>query len=112
MRIRLVSWFRFSPSNKQSSTPVAFSENSAKFTPDPSQVAPSGYGLPGHTFIKNLAYQRTLFFMLQRFAQRCPDFPDSRRNRGYLAQITDHGERNGQPLSRAMKKNSTVHRIE
>src|SRR5215475_1805473 len=38
---------------------------------------------------------RTLFFMLQRSAERCPNFPDSRRNRAYLAQITDHSERNG-----------------
>jgi hypothetical protein len=34
-------------SNKQSSTCVAFSENSAKFTPLPSHVAPRGAGLPG-----------------------------------------------------------------
>src|SRR6184192_588249 len=31
------------------STPVAFAEYSAKFTPLPSQVAPSGYGRPGQT---------------------------------------------------------------
>src|SRR6266480_2660581 len=31
------------------STPVAFAEYSAKFTPPPSQVAPSGYGRPGQT---------------------------------------------------------------
>ena len=31
-----------SASNRHSSTPVACSENSAKFTPAPSQVAPSG----------------------------------------------------------------------
>src|ERR671938_590445 len=37
--------------NRQSSTPVAFSENMAKFTPSPSQVAPSGYGWPGQTRI-------------------------------------------------------------
>src|SRR5919201_876212 len=34
-------------SNRQSSTPVAFSEKRAKFTPEPSQIAPSGYGRPG-----------------------------------------------------------------
>src|SRR5918994_4721269 len=33
---------------KQSSTLDATSEKSAKFTPVPSNVAPSGYGLPGH----------------------------------------------------------------
>src|SRR3954454_14587357 len=36
-------------SNRQSSTFVACSENSAKFTPTPVHVAPSGYGSPGHT---------------------------------------------------------------
>src|SRR5687768_3774345 len=34
---------------RHSSTRVACSENSAKFTPMPSQVAPSGYGAPGQT---------------------------------------------------------------
>jgi hypothetical protein len=38
-------------SNRQSSTLVAFSEKIAKFTPAPSQVAPSGYGRPGHTLM-------------------------------------------------------------
>src|SRR5689334_6316959 len=38
-------------SKRQSSTFVAFSENSAKFTPMPSQVAPSGSGWPGQTRI-------------------------------------------------------------
>src|SRR4028119_666645 len=37
------------PSNRHRSTPVAFSENSAKFTPLPSQVAPSGTGWAGPT---------------------------------------------------------------
>ena len=50
--------------------------------------------------------------MLQRSAERCLNFPDSRRNRAYLAQITGHSERNGGALSPAMKKNSTLHRIE
>src|SRR4051794_6246646 len=36
-------------SKRQSSTRVACSENSAKFTPTPSHVAPSGYGAPGQT---------------------------------------------------------------
>src|SRR4051812_47277359 len=35
------------PSNRQRSTPVAFSENRAKLTPSPFQVAPRGYGWPG-----------------------------------------------------------------
>ena len=34
-------------SNRHNSTSVALSENSAKFTPAPSQFAPSGEGLPG-----------------------------------------------------------------
>src|SRR5262245_36824711 len=41
-------------SNRQSSTRVACSEKIAKLTPTPSQVAPSGYGVPGQT--------RKLFF--------------------------------------------------
>src|SRR5215468_12488985 len=35
--------------NRQSSTRVACSEKIAKLTPTPSQVAPSGYGVPGQT---------------------------------------------------------------
>src|SRR5262245_59161119 len=41
----------FAESKRQSSTFVAFSENSAKFTPMRSQVAPSGLGRPGQTRI-------------------------------------------------------------
>src|SRR4030095_1278976 len=37
--------------NRHRSTAMAFSEKSAKLTPAPSQVAPSGYGCPGHTFM-------------------------------------------------------------
>src|SRR5712691_458971 len=37
-------------SNRHNSTFSACAENSAKFTPLPSQVAPSGWGWPGHTF--------------------------------------------------------------
>src|SRR5688500_19635343 len=36
-------------SNRQSSTRVACSEKTAKLTPTPSHVAPSGYGAPGQT---------------------------------------------------------------
>src|SRR5579862_8413621 len=36
-------------SKRHNSTFSACSENKAKFTPSPSQVAPSGYGLPGQT---------------------------------------------------------------
>src|SRR5262245_16755065 len=36
-------------SKRQSSTLVACSENNAKLTPTPVQVAPRGYGKPGHT---------------------------------------------------------------
>src|SRR6185437_2297395 len=44
------SGFRSSLEEKrQSSTAVAASEYSAKFTPEPSHVAPCGYGLPGRT---------------------------------------------------------------
>src|SRR5262245_32514184 len=38
-------------SKRHNSTLVACSEKIAKLTPTPSQVAPSGYGVPGHTRI-------------------------------------------------------------
>src|SRR5215207_5986761 len=41
-------------SKRQSSTPVAFAENRAKFTPFPSKVAPSGAGLPSS--IRNMLF--------------------------------------------------------
>src|SRR5438128_702998 len=47
--MRVLSLDQSSASKRQSSTFVACSENSAKFTPTPVQVAPSGYGSPGHT---------------------------------------------------------------
>src|SRR5438093_10360767 len=37
------------PSNRHNSTRVACAEKSAKLTPTPVQVAPRGYGSPGHT---------------------------------------------------------------
>src|SRR3970040_1853404 len=40
-------------SKKQTSTLVAFAENSAKLTPFPSHVAPRGYGSPSFTAIGN-----------------------------------------------------------
>src|SRR5205823_12821241 len=39
-------------SNRQSSTCSACSENSEKFVPSPSHVAPSGNGPPGHTLTR------------------------------------------------------------
>lgn len=42
------------PPNRHSIAPVACSENIEKFTPAPSQVAPSGYGKPGR--ISNLVF--------------------------------------------------------
>jgi hypothetical protein len=50
--MRAVSLFPPGALNRLSSTLVAFSEKSAKFTPLPSQVAPRGDGFPGHTFIR------------------------------------------------------------
>src|SRR5579885_2291842 len=47
-------------SNRHNSTPVAFSEKSAKLTPAPSHVAPSGYGCPGQTFIVHPSTESTL----------------------------------------------------
>jgi hypothetical protein len=38
-------------SKRHRSIAVAFSEKIAKFTPSPSQVAPSGKGLPGYTMV-------------------------------------------------------------
>ena len=40
-----------SSANRQSSTPSAVSEKSEKFVPSPSQLAPSGKGLPGQTSV-------------------------------------------------------------
>src|SRR5580765_3787349 len=51
-----------SVSKRQSSTFVACSENSAKFTPEPSQVAPSGYGDPGQALIGGSLYSVILGF--------------------------------------------------
>src|SRR5271156_5836165 len=45
--IRAISDLPPTPPNRHSVTPVACSENSEKFTPLPSGVAPSGYGVPG-----------------------------------------------------------------
>src|SRR5580704_14959742 len=45
--IRAISVLPPTPPNRHSVTPVACSENSEKFTPLPSGVAPSGYGVPG-----------------------------------------------------------------
>src|SRR5437588_8111918 len=50
-----------SPSKKQSSTRVAISEKTEKFVPAPSDVAPSGYGVPGQTFtLESLRFSRTM----------------------------------------------------
>src|SRR5215831_2370710 len=46
--MRWVSLSASTASKRHSSTLVACSEKSAKFTPFPSHVAPSGYGFPGH----------------------------------------------------------------
>src|SRR5215510_2499996 len=48
---RMTSSSPSDPSNRHTSTPVAFSEKRAKFTPGPSQVAPWGYGCPDHTLM-------------------------------------------------------------
>src|SRR5436190_16772016 len=45
--MRSLSFIASGESKRQSSTFVACAENSAKFTPTPVQVAPSGYGSPG-----------------------------------------------------------------
>src|SRR5579871_2340198 len=47
--MRWVSSASSGDAKMQSSTPVACSEKIAKFVPSPSQVAPSGYGVPGQT---------------------------------------------------------------
>src|SRR5579864_3093791 len=41
-------------SNRHNSTRSACAENSAKLTPLPSQVAPSGSGWPGHTLVEGM----------------------------------------------------------
>src|SRR6185437_15564447 len=55
-----------SRANRQSSTPVALSENSAKLTPSPSQVAPRGYGWPGQTRIMVLELLRKVLGSSER----------------------------------------------
>src|SRR5580765_546813 len=52
MVIRAASRLPCPRSKRQRSTPVAFSEKSAKLTPSPSHVAPRGYGAPGQTRIE------------------------------------------------------------
>src|SRR5262245_14896997 len=47
-------------SNRHSSTLSACSENSAKLTPSPSQLAPSGLGAPRHTAPRRLSALRWL----------------------------------------------------
>src|SRR5258707_862947 len=47
--MRLLSFCASGESKRHSSTFVACDENSAKFTPTPVQLAPRGYGSPGHT---------------------------------------------------------------
>src|ERR1051326_3742149 len=56
--IRAVSLVASAASNRQSSTFSACSENSAKFTPTPVQVAPRGYGSPGQTRIGRKRFKR------------------------------------------------------
>src|SRR5262249_22642946 len=56
---RAVSFAAAGESNMQSSTLVAYSENRAKLTPAPSQVAPSGYGRPGQTRMSDLREARS-----------------------------------------------------
>src|SRR5438876_80217 len=46
-----VSFFASGRSNRHNSTLVACAEKIAKLTPTPVQLAPSGYGSPGHTRI-------------------------------------------------------------
>src|SRR5580704_322190 len=51
-------------SNRHNSTFSAWAENSAKLTPLPSHVAPSGKGLPGHTWVGDA--MRALFRSVRR----------------------------------------------
>src|SRR3954464_10047175 len=44
-------------SNRHNSTLVACAENTAKLTPTPVQVAPSGYGSPGQTRIDRTRFK-------------------------------------------------------
>src|SRR5688572_7474033 len=50
--IRWVSFLESTESKRHNSTLVPASEKIAKLTPAPSNVAPSGYGLPGQTLMR------------------------------------------------------------
>ena len=50
-----------SSSNRHSSTLSQFSENSEKFVPAPSQVAPWGNGRPGRSVVRSIIGGRLLF---------------------------------------------------
>src|SRR5207302_8794858 len=62
-------------SNRHNSTRSAWAENSAKFTPLPSQLAPSGDGWPGHTRVDRIKGSLRLEFVgwvEQRETHRIP----------------------------------------
>src|SRR5437667_2219545 len=57
--MRTFSWRASILSKRQISTDVAASEKSAKFTPLPSHVAPSGYGKPSQVFTEVISAPRS-----------------------------------------------------
>src|SRR5437588_8387816 len=57
--MRTFSWRASILSKRQRSTDVAASEKSAKFTPLPSHVAPSGYGKPSQVFTEVISAPRS-----------------------------------------------------
>src|SRR5437879_1547964 len=68
-------------SNKHSSTLSACSENKPKLTPSPSQVAPSGYGLPRQTarLSMKLALPVNSVRTVLYESDRCSELPSRRR---------------------------------
>src|SRR6185437_10973896 len=86
-------------SNRQSSTLVAFAENSAKLTPSPSQVAPSGCGRPSATRV----------FEVEADTNRNTPFEDAdaeRMNSGHKAHLDHRGSADATLVMRA-KPSST-----
>src|SRR3712207_3523685 len=85
-------------SKRQRVTEVAFSEKRAKFTPFPSQVAPSGDGYPNQIFTGVIKASRFLSATAIRFAtlagfaevKVARGHPEPRRRRGTSHRLVDH----------------------
>src|SRR4051812_4645997 len=74
-------------SNRQSSTLVAWAEKSAKLTPRPSQVAPSGFGRPSRIRVVVFGVVGKGSSFKGQFCNECrrASFPRRTRFRGHFA---------------------------